>query len=130
MEYALLIESYRAPRVKQRTLLNTDNLIYFFGLALLVLPFTKFSLYFGILTAVFYLFVFLFLSMLDTNFISLLTRKEEEVLESEIKIAIDFKNLGLNFSFQNKLFSFNFLFYVFFSNKKGKVLGLSPPMGP
>lgn len=129
MEYALLIDSYRIE-TSPKPLLCWDNLVYFLGTALFIIPLTRLSLYFGLFTVFFYCLVFVFLNLFDTNLIKLLLAKEKEMPKAEIKIAVDFKNLGLNLVFKNKKFSFNFLFYVFSPARKGRVPGLSPPLGP
>lgn len=130
MEYALLIDSYRVPQVKHKTIFSTDNLVYFLGAALFVIPLTRLSLYFGLFTVILYCFIFILLNLFETNLIKLLFARKEEMPKAEIKIAIDFKRLGLNFGFKNRTFSFNFFFYVFSPTKKGRILGLSPPRSP
>ena len=118
MEYALLIDSYRVEAVP-KPLICRDNLAYFLGAVLFVVPLTRFSLHFGLFTVFFYCLVFALLNVFDTNLLKLFPTKEGVAeAKAEVKIAIDFKN---------KNFSFNFLFYVFSPSRRGRVPGLSPP---
>jgi len=127
MEYALLIDSYRVESVP-KPFICRDHLAYFLGAALFLIPLTRFSLHFGLFTAFLYCLVFALLNGFDTNLLTLFSAKEEVIeAKAEVKISIDFKNLGLDFLFKNKSFSFNFLFYVFSPERKGRVPGLSPP---
>jgi len=130
MEYALLIDSYRVETVS-KPLICRDNLAYFLGAALFLVPLTRFSLHFGLFTVFFYCLVFALLNLFDTNLLKLFSAKEEAAeAKAEVKIAIDFRNLGLDFLFKNKSFSFNFLSYVFSLLKRGRSPGLSPPRSP